>query len=200
MRFSHLFETTTGLTLVALALIAPPTALAQTIISNETLVSTTFVVNKTSATAKCGKAGCQAITSMFAAIPVLCPAPMGQTCTFHIFLDTKTSGLAFSDGVPGLSGTGFYRFLVDDAAPTIGPTDQNGDYVFQKYVATYNSPIGPSRESYPASVVAGVTNSTSNSHTIAVSVGCRGIRPGNFFRGCEAIAHWTTMRVDVFEP
>jgi hypothetical protein len=86
MRFSHLFETTTGLTLVVLALIAPPTAPAQTIISNEALVSTTFVVNKTSETAKCGKPGCQAITSMFAAIPVLCPAPMGKTCTFHIFL------------------------------------------------------------------------------------------------------------------
>jgi hypothetical protein len=196
MRLSRLFETTGGLTLVALALIAPPVAQAQTVISNETLVSTTLVVNKTNATAKCEKAGCSAITSMFAAIPVLCPAQMGQTCTFHIFLDTKTSIIPVNH-TPAPSGIGFYRLLVDDAAPTIGPTDQNGDYLFENFVATYNTPQGPSLESYPASVVAGVTNSTANSHTIAVSVGCRDI---NSSGGCDATTHWTTMRVDVFEP
>ena len=39
---------------------ATPAATAQTVISNETLVSTTFVVNKQSATAKCGTTGCSA--------------------------------------------------------------------------------------------------------------------------------------------
>jgi len=78
MRFPHLFETLGGITLVALSLIATPAA-AQTVISNETLVSTTFVVNKTSATAECRHTGCRARTSMFAPVPVTCPAASGQT-------------------------------------------------------------------------------------------------------------------------
>jgi hypothetical protein len=197
MRFSQVFETTGGLTLVALALIAPPAALAQTVISNETLVSTTFVVDKTGATAKCGKALCRATTSMFA-IPITCPAAMGQTCIFHISLDAKASVFAVcSNCSPADSGTGFYRFRVDDAAPTIGPTDTSGDYLFQKHVVTYNPPSGPSRENQPASAVAGVTNSTSNSHTIAVSLGCGDSANQG---GCKATAYWSTMRVDVFEP
>jgi hypothetical protein len=128
----HLFETIGGLALVALSLIAMP-ATAQTVISNETLVTTTFVVNKTAATARCFRAGCRAKTQMFAPIPVTCPAAMGQTCTFHISLDAKTAVV-----IPpacncfGGGPTGFYEFLIDGVAPTIGPTDENGDYIFVK--------------------------------------------------------------------
>ena len=68
MKFPHVF--TSIATLVALSM---PVATAQTIISNETLVSTTFVVNKQSATVKCGKTGCGAKTTIFAPIPVTCP-------------------------------------------------------------------------------------------------------------------------------
>jgi len=199
MRFPHVIENIAGLALVALSLVATQAAIAQTVISNETLVSTTFVVNKTAATAKCGISGCHAITSMFSPIQVTCPAAMGKTCTFHISLDAKASVFAVCgfQCAPGSSGTGFYRFLVDDAAPTIGPTDNFGDYLFARRVVTFNPPNGPSRESHPASVVAGVTNSTSNSHTFTVSLGCR---DEDRQSGCEATTFWSTMRVDVFEP
>jgi hypothetical protein len=193
MRLRHRFPCMAGLVLGALTFTSIASK-AQTVISNETLVTTTFVVNKTGSTAKCRELGCSARTSMFAPVSVTCPAAIGQTCTFHVFLDTKAS--AIENGGLGLSGTGFYRFLVDGAAPTIGPTDQNGDYLIERDVTIW-TPAMLSRESYPASVVAGVTNATSNSHTIAVSVGCR---DNNRLGGCEATAHWTTMRVDVFEP
>ena len=89
MRFPHLFEIVAGLALVAG--LAAPAATAQTVISNETLMTTTFVVNKQVATARCGQSGCRSRAPIFAAIPVTCPAAIGQTCTFHISLDAKVS-------------------------------------------------------------------------------------------------------------
>ncbi len=195
---SHLFETIVALTVAALSVIATP-ATAQTVISNETLVTTTFVVNKKDATAKCGSTGCRAKTKMFAPILVTCPAAMGQTCTFHISLDAKISvALPPSCNCFGGGPPGFYQFLVDGAAPTIGPTSEEGNYLFEKSVYTSTPNLGlPSLLSYPASVVTTVTNSGSNSHTIAVNFGCSGTDGAG---GCEATAHWSTMRVDVFEP
>jgi len=197
---SHLFETIGGLTLLALSLIATP-AIAQTVISNETLVTTTFVVNKTAATARCFRAGCRAKTQMFAPIPVTCPAAMGQTCTFHISLDAKTAVV-----IPpacncfGGGPTGFYEFLIDGVAPTIGPTDENGDYIFVKNGFTSSSNSSSARQSYPASVLTTVTNSSSNNHTVVVNVGCSDINNSGIYAGCGATAQWSTMRVDVFEP
>jgi hypothetical protein len=195
MRFPHLFETLGGITLVALSLIATPAA-AQTVISNETLVSTTFVVNKTSATAECRHTGCRARTSMFAPVPVTCPAASGQTCTFHISLDAKvTTDFYGYEGCCAYGPTGFYQVLVDGAAPTIGPTSPNGDYIFQENVVTNH--YARNRQSVTASLIAGVTNSGANSHTISLSLGCQDT-PRN--GGCRATVHWSTMRVDVFEP
>jgi hypothetical protein len=131
MRFSNLFQTIGGLALAALSLIAIP-APAQTVISNESLVTSTFVVNKTIATAKCASAGCRAKTQMFAPISVTCPGDIGQTCTFHIALDAKVSvALPLSCNCFGGGPTGFYQFLVDGIAPTIGPTEPNGTYLFE---------------------------------------------------------------------
>lgn len=203
MRLSYAFQIIGGLTLAALSLIATA-APAQTVISNETLVTTTFVVNKTAETAKCRFAGCRAKKAMFAPISVTCPAATGQTCTFHISLDAKDS-VTFVCGQNGCYGSGplgFYQFLVDGIAPSIGPTDGGGYYIFEKNVFTTSDDGGNafvSRESYPASVLAGVKNISSNSHMIGVSVGCSDINRIST-GGCEATSHWSTMRVDVFEP
>jgi hypothetical protein len=187
MKFPHPLQTIAAFALIALPLLATPAATAQTIISNETLVSTTLVVNKHSVTALCGTDPCYTKTPMFAAIPVTCPAATGQTCTFHISLNAKVS-IFFGN-------RSFYQFLVDGAAPTIGPTDEHGDYTFALNITTEQGL--PLRQSYPADVVATVTNSSSNSHRIMVSVGCV---DNNTQGGCEATAHWSSMRVDVFEP
>ena len=200
MGFLRLFETIGGLTLVALSLITTPGATAQTVISNEAQVTTTFVVNKTDATAKCGKPGCTAKTPILKAIPVTCPAAIGQTCTFHIAFDAKVS-LTFpcAGDCAGPSPTTSYQFLVDGLAPAIGPTDGQGDYQFASNVETVSHfvPFHFSRQSFAASVIATVTNTNSNNHTIDVNIRCHDTAAEG---GCEAIAHWSTMRVDVFEP
>jgi hypothetical protein len=110
MKFPRIFENIAVLAPVILSLLATPAATAQTVLSNETLVSTTLVVNTQT---RFGKPGCRTKTPMFAAIQVACPAPIGQTCTFHISLDAKVS---LSNG-----WTTFYQFLVDGAAPRSGP-------------------------------------------------------------------------------
>lgn len=197
MKFRCLFKILAGISLITSSLVAPSAATAQTVVSNETLVTTTFVVNKQSATANCGKSGCRAKTPMFAPVSVLCPAATGKTCTFHISLDAKTSigGLPCSLCYEQPAPVGFYQFLVDGVAPTIGPTDKNGVYWFEKDAVS--DPFLPVRQSYSASILASVTNSNSNSHTIALNVGCWD--DGNI-GSCGATAHWSTMRVDVFEP
>ncbi len=192
------FEVIVGLVLL-LALVVVPNATAQTVISNETLVTTTFVANEKSATAKCGSAGCRANTPMFAAIPVTCPAALGLTCTFHILLNAKTSVRLCSTCIePGPAGPGFYQFLIDGVAPTIGPTEKDGTYLFEKNVVTYYDLTNIARLVYSASVLTTVTNSSSQNHTIIVKIGCAEKRrlPG----GCEATSQASTMRVDVFEP
>jgi hypothetical protein len=197
MSLTHRFSRMAGFPLAATVMFATITMTAQTVISNETLVTTTFVINQKTATAKCKSTGCSARTSMFAPIPVTCPAATGQTCTFHISLDTKTSVVSGCGNCGGSGGIGFYQFLVDDAPPTIGPTNKNGDYLFERYAYTGGLPRGATRQSYPASVLTAVTNSSSNTHMILVNVGCS---DANDTGGCSAIAYWTTMRVDVFEP
>jgi len=193
MKLSRRFETIVGLALF-LAVVVVSNATAQVVISNETLVTTTFVVNKQIATARCTTNGCRADRFMFAAIPVTCPAATGQTCTFHISLDTKTSISATFPG-GGQGPTGFYQFLIDGIAPTIGPTDKSGTYVFERN--NYTNDDSSTRLSYPASVLTTVTNSGSNSHTIVVNVGCSDVLGEG---GCQATSYWSTMRVDVFEP
>jgi hypothetical protein len=186
--------------MVGLALLTLSTGLvlavkAETVLSNETLVTTTFVVNKESSSARCAHAGCSAKTTIFSPIVVACPAPNGQTCTLHISLDAKTVVHLGGTG-SGAGPTGFYQFLVDNVAPTIGPTDQHGDYLFEKWVTIEFGGAVP-RQRYPASVLTTVTNSNSNDHTITASVGCRDIGDSG---GCEATAQAATLRVDVFEP
>jgi hypothetical protein len=170
--------------------------MGQTILSNESLVTTTFVVNKSDATARCGKPGCKAVKPMLESIPVNCPAPTGQTCTFHIALDAKVSmSFNFHEGAQGSGPIGSYEFLIDGAPPTLGPTDAHGNYLFERNVITQSEQNNfPDRQSYPASVI---TSTQSGNHTIDVKIACTDdLKVG----GCEVTAHWSTMRIDVFEP
>jgi hypothetical protein len=194
MKLPHRFKNFAALALAALLLIATPAAKGQTVISNETLVATTFVVNKKPAAARCYTTHCKTETSMFAPFQVICPAATGRTCTFHISVDTKSSvGYPPGYGGAGPGPTGFYQFLVDGTAPTIGPTDREGIYLFERNV--YED--GLDRLIQPASVLATVKNASSNSHKIAVNVGCMDIHDVGT---CDAASYSTTMRVDVFEP
>jgi hypothetical protein len=196
MKFPHTFANIAVSALVALSFSATPLATAQTVISNESLVSTTFVVNKAPATAKCKNAGCSAKTPMFAPVLVTCPAVTGQTCTFHISLDEKVSlgGICCQYGN---AGTVSLQFLIDDAAPTIGPTRANGLYLVTKNVVTFGG--DDVRQGFSASVLGVVTNSGSNDHAVALSIACAdsSVTHGH---GCSVASRSSTMRVDVFEP
>jgi hypothetical protein len=171
-------------------------AMGQIILSSEKLVSTTFLVSKERIKATCHETGCIAKTPMFAPVALACPAQIGLTCTFHISLDSKVSFSDFCNSPCHVSGPMvFFEFLVDGKVPTIGPTDKSGDYIVQwNFQISGGNPV---RQSYPASLLAVVRNRTSENHQISVSVGCR---ETNDDMGCEALSHWTTMRVDVFEP
>jgi len=190
-----------GLALAVAALFTTVNMQGQIVIANETPTGTTFVVNKTSATAMCGKAGCRAETPMFSSFPVTCPAAIGQTCTFHISIDAKLT-VSFKCGF-GCEGNwapiGFYQFLIDGSAPTVGPTDEQGNYIFESNVYTnwINGPWPLARQGYSGSVLGSVTNSNSQSHVIQISIGCI---DKNNEGGCSLTAHWSTTRVDVFEP
>lgn len=197
MRNPHRFPLTAGV-LAAAVMCTTITLKAQTIISNETLVTTTFVINKTDATAKCSKAGCSTKSPMLTSIPVTCPAALGSTCTLHIALDAKVTVHLRCGGFDCLGPSGSvnsYQFLVDGAAPAPGPTDDHGDYIFGRYVASDTDV--PSRQSYPASVVATVTNSSTQNHLVDVNLLCTDEQKDY---GCAVTAHWSSMRIDVFEP
>jgi hypothetical protein len=200
----------TILALAALTLMVETASMkAQTVISNETLVTTTFVVNKTTATARCDRANCVVRVPMLKSIPVTCPAATGKTCTFHISLDAKVA-LSYNWQVNGfggcfnLSGSTGYQFLVDGAPLTVGPLDPHDSYLIAQNVFTCSEQVGGplyfTRQSFPASVITTVTNTNGNSHTIDVNLSCASTSQDQFLTGCEAIAHNSTMRVDVFEP
>ncbi len=148
MKSPRLSETMAVFALAALWLLATQGAAAQTVIGNETLVSTTFVVNKTGAKVECTRPGCSAETPVFAPVTVTCPAPTGQTCTFHISLVAKASMGGACYQCPG-AGADSFQFLIDDAAPTIGPTGGNGLYLFAKNFVGFSG--FDVRQSFPAS-------------------------------------------------
>jgi hypothetical protein len=197
MKILRFVEFIAGFAMAVVTLLAVPAATAQTILSNEALVTTTLVVNKQVTTAKCRKAGCVARAPWFGPITVTCPAATGQSCTFSISLDAKTSTVLGCGNCGGAGATGFYTFLIDGAAPTIGPTEENGEYLFETYSYTGGLPQIASRQSYSASVLAGVTNTSSNTHTVSLGLGCRDVGK---LGGCQTTAFWTTMRVEVYEP
>jgi hypothetical protein len=188
-----------GECLLATAVIFTAIAMnAQTVISNETLATTTFVINKTDTRAQCSRRGCSATSPMLSSIPITCPAAIGATCTLHISFDAKVTvhlHCELSDCLGASSSVNSYQFLVDGAAPVPGPTDESGEYTFGGFVVS--DKLFPSRQSYPASIVATVTNSSSQNHTVDVNLRCVDEQKSH---GCGLEAHWSSMRVDVFEP
>jgi hypothetical protein len=168
---------------VVLVMAVLPAMKAQTLISDEKLVNTTFEVTTLPKTAHCETSDCVARARMMETFFVTCPGSVAQTCTFHILLDAK---------VEVISGRAFYQFLIDNDPPNIGPTGSNGGYTILN-----SSPVtgGTFRLSMPASVVGTVTNSDSQTHKIDINIGCH-------LRGspCSITANASTLRVDVFQP
>jgi hypothetical protein len=180
-----------GFGLVTAALFTPAMKAQTVIISNEHLVSTTLVVNETKSATSCKVIGCSAKpVLLFKPIHITCPRGVGKTCTLNITIDAKTD---LSPDAKGL-----YEFSLDGVAPTPGPTDKHGFYLFSLYApqSDYGADL-PVRQSYPASIVGTVTNSRSRDHTIDVRVTCTDwLAQGS----CEATTYRSTMRIDVFEP
>lgn len=200
MRLTRAFAPVAGfaLAVVLIVLLSTFETKAQMVMSNEKLSTTTLVVDKNSTIVSCAPPGCNAEAPILTSVPVTCPAAKGGTCTFHILFDAKvTSDIpGCGNGCLGSSGaTNFYQFLVDSAAPMPGPTNRYGWYVFGRSV--FSEDPSHSQISYPASVVAKVTNFSSQKHLIEVNLGCVDSLK---YRGCKAVARKSTLRVDVFEP
>jgi hypothetical protein len=188
MRIANLWAI--GLTLATmLVLFGQSVAVAQTVVNVESsLVGSTLVVNNTPTVARCsgGSHHCFAESPLFTPVQVSCPAAIGQTCTFDISVVAQF--IAGSRNLaPGISS---FTFLVDDAAPQPGPTDAKGHYHFLSHDASSSFPL---LTSYPAQVVANVTNTTSQNHTVSVGIACWG-------KGCYGKVNVSSTRIDVFEP
>jgi hypothetical protein len=166
---------------------------AQTIIQNERLVNTTLVVVTNKVIAVCGAEQCQAARPLLDAIPVTCPGGPGQVCTLHVVLDAKVS-MPRNNGNAGSKG--FFQFLIDGATPDLGPTGKNGVYPIEQYVISDGGNFA-SRQTFAASILATVTNSSSDQHTVSVKIGCEDT--SSTFFGCEIDSHPGTMRIDAFE-
>jgi hypothetical protein len=178
-----------------IVLLSTTAAKGQIVLSNETLATTTFVVNKKTATVNCTQTGCEAETPILKSIPVSCPAPNGKTCTFHIAFDAKVAvGLPCGgEECLGTSGaTNYFRFLIDGSAPDPGPTTEHGLYRFGINVMSETD--YPARQPYAASVLGTVAN---GDHLIDISLKCVDTQK---FHGCEAEAFNSALRVDVFMP
>ena len=194
MKFANLFPRVI-LAVSLIVLLSTAAAKGQIVLSNETLATTTFVVNKESALVNCTQAGCKAEKAILKSVPVSCPAPNGKTCTFHISFDAKVAvGLPCGgQGCLGTSGaTNYFRFLIDGSSPNPGPTDEHGLYRFGVNVMSETN--YPARQPYAASVLGTVTN---GDHLIDISLRCVDTLK---FYGCKAEAFNSTLRVDVFMP
>jgi hypothetical protein len=182
MKFANVFPNVT-LVVSLIVLLSTTAAKGQIVLSNETLATTTFVVNTKTATVKCTQAGCEAEKTILKSILVICPAPNGKTCTFHILFDAKVAvGLPCGgQGCLGTSGaTNYFRFLIDGSAPDPGPTTENGLYLFGRNVMSETN--YPARQPYAASVLGTVTN---GDHLIDISLKCVDTLK---FYGCQAEA------------
>lgn len=172
------------LTSILLTVFAASTLQAQTtILSNESLQNATLMVNKTFATASCLTPNCAVRRPMFAPLTLQCPATDGQTCTFHVTLTAQVHASSFSLLA--------FRFLVDNAGPSPGPTTKNGTHTFGE---SQSSNI--TTEEVTVSIDAVVTNSGTTTHSIGVGIACQGTNG----KGCSATTEWSELKVEVYLP
>ena len=127
MKFPHIFENVAALALLVVSLVATPAVTAQTIISNETLVS-----NHSHSQHKTRKGNMQNywLSCKNSHVrPDQChlPAATRKTCT-STFSWTRRLRSATFVTCAREAGADYFQFLVDDASPTIGPTDARGFY------------------------------------------------------------------------
>jgi hypothetical protein len=124
---------------------------------------------------------CTVVKALFPVANIVCPAAATQSCTFYVHVETASTTIVLG---------GLFKFLVDGAAPTPGPTDSSGFVTFS---------YGPDEETnaFSYAVVGKVTNSVdSQSHKIEVDLGCT----TDSLDPCQAGAGAATLRIDVFQP
>jgi len=121
------------------------------------------------------------VQALFPVAKIVCPALAGKSCTFYVHVETAST-VSIS--------VGQFRFLVDGAAPTPGPTDSSG-------FVTFSAGVNDETEAFSHAVLGKVTNSVDNqSHTVEVDLGCTS---GGIIL-CQVGAGSATLRIDVFQP
>ncbi len=163
------------------AAIVPP---SNSTLGGRTLKKSVFQTNSTGVNANCGTSGCQAVNPLFPTATVLCSGAIGQTCTFHILVESSNQISSFDQGL--------YRFQVDGHTPTPGPTDSSGFYKFVE-----SDPNSDATHSGSFAVMARVTNASADqTYKVSVSFGCK----DDSGDGCFAFAALSSLRIDIFQP
>ncbi|MBA3916406.1 MAG: hypothetical protein H0X25_21690 [Acidobacteriales bacterium] len=166
---------------------------AQTIISNEALQTTTFIVSKTPVTETCSEIGCFVRADVVGPVTIHCPVDIGKTCTFHINLSAQTN---VSTG-----DLGYYQFLVDGIAPSPSQTDSFGYYPFLNHVSSIGAPPPYyTAQNVSIGLIASVTNTDSQDHTLLLGFACRDT-PHSYQPGiCRISSNLVEVRLDTFLP
>jgi hypothetical protein len=121
------------------------------------------------------------VQKLFPVAKIVCPAVATQSCTFYVHVETASTASI---------SVGQFRFLVDGAAPTPGPTDASG-------FVTFSAGVSDETEAFSHAVVGKVTNSVDNqSHTVEVDLACTS---GGIIT-CQVGAGSATLRIDIFQP
>jgi hypothetical protein len=167
---------------LAITLFAPLATGQDTIkVGNRTLQRTAFQIATRGIQGSCPGL-CTAEAPVFVRT-AQCDGAVGKTCTLYLHVDLQFN---ISQG-----DAGFFRFLIDGAAPTPGPNDGTGLNTFTFYSAT------GAEEARSFSVVGYVTNTKVNQqHTIQVNAGCF----DNFNNGCMFQTDTGTLQTVVYTP
>jgi hypothetical protein len=164
---------------------APPPVLA-----THVLKASYFDTSSSAVTASCSFSFCTATATVFNE-SIKCPVVAGKTCTFQITIESGNT-------VVGNSGTineeGVYQFLVDGVAPSPGPTDGSGLYLWTSAQPIFGAVFGTSY-----AVTATVRNTVANqAHSITEGIGCFEVTGDA--SGCSATQGFSNFQIAVTTP
>ena len=156
-------------------------------LTNRVLKETHFFVfnQQLSVLAGCNTVDCRGTAPVFKP-KIQCPVALNSTCTYQIQVYGQVS-LTPED-------SGYYRFLINGAAPTVGTqTDSDGYFLWAL------GPLNPYEQAQSYAVVTTVKNgmSANQNHGVEVDISCIDFS-GDGYCGVQFLSG--ELRVDVFVP
>jgi len=173
---------------VLLAVITETANAGTTTLNGRNLKSANFQTQDDQILAGCIGAACTSPKIFDPALGLVCPVAAGKTCTYYIHLESQVQVSA--------QDAGLFRFLVDGAAPSPGPTATDDSFTWLDNDPDSN--VLSHFEVKSFTVTAKVTNTTANqSHSIEVQIACSDT---NADGGCAAKAGFAVLEVKIHTP